>query len=309
MSRFHSRFRSPAKRVSAGILGLLFVLCLPASLFAEAVGYSAQYINEVVELRLTEAGERVPEGERWTFADVPNIQGLEHHEASGLLYATAVSALNNVRLFELDLEAGTSEDLAFIGFSGSANLAFDDQGLLWISRSTGEIFSYDLVSETLTLETTMASGTPQDIAWWDGRLYVLVASISGIDPPVLAVLDPTTGELSDSRELTSLAGDAYELYFMDSLDIDADGGMWISFVSSPGIVDPPLYFGNTAYFSNPTDDTSPEIRRLETEIWARVPLAVTGQVTPVEVPALGELSLGLLVAFLGLAGLVSLRQG
>ena len=285
------------------------MLSLPASVFAEAVGYSVQYINEVVELRLTEAGDRVPEGERWTFADVPNIQGLERHEASGLLYATAVSALNNVRLFELDLETGTSEHLAFVGFSGSANLAFDDQGLLWVSRSTGDLFTYDLDSETLTLETTIASDTLLDIAWWDGRLYALLGTLSGAGAPTLAVVDPATGDLTDSRELTSLAGDDFYIYFPESMDIDADGGMWISFISTAGIVDPPLFFGNTAYFSNPTDDTSPTIRQLESEIWARVPLTVTGQVTPVEVPTLGELSLGLLVALLSFAGLVSLRRG
>lgn len=292
----------------AGLAGACFALSLPGSVFAEAVGYSVQYIHEVVELRLTEAGDRVPEGRRWTFPDMPQVQGLERDENTGLLYATAVSALNNVRLFELDLEAGTSEDLAFVGFSGSANLAFDDQGLLWISRSNGEIHSYDLESETITLETTIASDTLLDIAWWNGRLYALLNTLSGAGAPTLAVVDPTTGDLTDSRELTSLAGTDFYVHLAESMDIDAGGGMWISFVSTAGIADPPLYFGNTAYFSNPTDDTNPTIRQLESEIWTSVPLAVAGQVTPVEVPTLGELSLGLLVAFLALGGVLSLRQ-
>ena len=311
MSRNHTsrnQTRSQRRqRYATGLLGTFLLLSTPVSLTAEVVGYSAQN-DEIVELFLTQTGDRVPEGRRWSFPDIPRVQGLERDDNTGLLYAAAISGLNNAWLFELDLEAGTSNLLTFIGVFGSTNLAFDDQGLLWMSRSSGEILSYDLETDTLTVETTIASATPRDLAWWDGRLYVLLSPIGGVAPPTLAVLDPATGDLTDSRELTSLIGDDLFPYFVDSLDIDASGGMWISFISTPGIADPPLYFGNTAYFSDPIADSTPVIRQLEAEIWSSVPLTVAGLVTPVEVPTLGQVSLGLLVSLLALGGLWSLRR-
>lgn len=309
MSRNHGL--SPrGLRQAAGSAAILLGLLLPPALLAEAVGYSANAQNdEIVELLLTQPGDRVPEARRLSFPGLGFVQGIELDPATGLLYVISTNAVSTTQLRVVDLEAETHTLLRSLGFVGAASdLAFDDSGLLWLNSSDGEIYSYEIETDNLILETTLAGDGPQGLAWWDGRLYGLFGGPGGTDVPSLAVIDPVTGALSESRDLPALAGDDFELHFMDSLDLDAGGGMWIGFVSTPGIVDPPLYFGKTAYFSDPLVDAVPEIRQLQSEVWLTVPLVVTGQVTPIVVPALGPWGLGLLMAFLAFAGALALRR-
>lgn len=292
--------------LNSAVFSAALLLSIAASSSAEVVGYSGLG-NNIVELGLTQAGDSVPDGEQWEISGLNSIRGIEVDE-NGQMFVTSNAAIGGIStLFSIDLELGTSVLLRSLGVWGDSDLAFDADGLLWLSNSAGEIYSYDLEMDQLTLETTL-SGEPGGIAWWGGRFYVVLRPAIHEEPPVLAVVDTATGELSGHQQLPSLASDDVFLKSVDSLDFDSGGGMWIGFTSASGIIDPPLSLGSTAHYSS-LADSSPTIRSLSVSHRPSVPLAVRGRVAPVEVPALGPVGLGVLGALLLMSAFWRLRAG
>ncbi len=287
-----------------GLLLLGFITFIsPAS--AQHLAYSGQN-EELMELRL-QNGVLLPDGNTWTFSGIGQMQSIDRY--AGILYFIATGDPSGDEiLFTADLEAENASEVHNFGPFSHTGMAFDADGVLWLVRANGELYSYDPIADSLTLESTLpAAETPRGLAWWDGSLHVLYQSAGLEQGPVFATVDVSTGSLNDQRELPGLVDMDTQFRAYDSIDFDDAGGLWIGGIDSYGLVDPPSA-GWMAHFADPWQDSGPASFTIIAPYRFTMPVSVSGRSVPISVPAAENLGLAALAALLATAAMFHFKR-
>ncbi len=283
------------------VLGLV-LLAMESAASANPVVTAFADRNDVLYVMQLDGTPIVPQ--ELGLSGLVDIEALAEGPA-GTLYAAVVNPIGPDELWTIDRQTLSTAAVGELGLelSEQVDLAADDAGGLWLSTG-GSLYSVDTASGQAE-----AVGTVPNLAAiaFDGPMLYGITGTPGNGDWALVTLDPATAGQTAVSDLNLEVSGVY--VFIEAMDFDAAGGMWVLAQNAVGVIDPPLIDSCVYHYDEPDSGLEDGCALLQPNLfWDS--LAITGTTIPVvDVPvmdAAGAMLLALLLA--GSAVVLSRRR-